>query len=92
MSIHLQTWSPLRLPTQGGWKVWLKDVVVMSTDVGLIRMKGTHSHWGVIEIVCTQLQKMKNFKIQVSLVTWRLRNNPPDDVIVVSSMGLYLPG
>lgn len=44
ISIHLQARSAVRVPTQGAWKVWLKDVVVMSTDAGFMKRKGTHSH------------------------------------------------
>ncbi|TNN22642.1 hypothetical protein EYF80_067242 [Liparis tanakae] len=43
-SIHIQARSAVREPTQGAWKVWLNDVVVMSTEAGLMRRKGTHSH------------------------------------------------
>lgn len=46
ISIHFKALSAVRVPTQGAWKVWLKDVVVMSTEVGFMKRKGTHSHWG----------------------------------------------
>lgn len=44
ISIHIQARSAVRVPTQGAWKVWLKDVVVMSTEVGFMKRKGTHNH------------------------------------------------
>lgn len=40
-SIHFQILSLFRVPTQGSWKVWLKAVSAMFTDVVLRSAKGT---------------------------------------------------
>lgn len=50
MSSHLQAVPAVREPTKGAWNVWLNDVVVMSTEAGLMKRKGIHSHWGGREI------------------------------------------
>lgn len=49
ISNHLQAVLAVREPTQGVWKVLLKDVVVMATELGFMKRKGMHSHCGQIK-------------------------------------------
>lgn len=43
-SIHLHDVREVTEPTQGAWKMWSKEVVVISTEVGFLKRKGMHNH------------------------------------------------